>query len=232
MDWTMKNPLPAEGRTVGFVGKGGGSKSTSLIHCLRYWGVMGIPAVGHDADDSDKKADGSLKAWANMLPVTGPGLGSPVYGVPDAPSLAAEVNRLRSPHGISAIDTKAWENDPANLHYATIRTSDLLVLALYPSGMETYRGGSILGAMDTVEGMTGHRPRLVCLLTRFNPRSSSVDEVRNELEADGLPVLKAQIPASEDKRTGLAHSFGKMPRLKADSPLHQLAKELVLELAK
>ncbi|MFF2926615.1 hypothetical protein ACFVTP_30110 [Streptomyces celluloflavus] len=231
MDWTVKNPLPEEGRTISFVGKGGGAKSTTLAHLLKYWKAMGIPAIAHDADDSDQEEPGSLLAWTEMLPVHSDGLGSPVYRAPSAPSLKTEVDRLRPPHGLSLIDTKAWDRGKQNSHLAAIRSSDLLVMALYPSGMEKARGASILGAMDEVETMSGHRPRLVCLLTRFNPTAAAADDVRKELEAEGIDVLTTEIPASESK-TGYAQSFGTTPKLKADSDMHRLAKELLAEVTR
>lgn len=231
MDWTVKNPLPEEGRTISFVGKGGGAKSTTLAHALKYWKQMGIPAIAHDADDSDQQEAGSLLAWSEMLPALSDGLGSPVYRAPSAPALKAEVDRMRPPHGLSLIDTKAWDRGKQNSHLAAIRASDLLVLALYPSGMEKARGASILGAMDEVESMSGHRPRLVCLLTRFNPTASANDDVRKELEDEGIDVLATEIPASES-RTGYAQSFGKVPGLKAGSDMHRLAKELLAVVAR
>ncbi|MFH8642069.1 hypothetical protein [Streptomyces goshikiensis] len=229
MDWTWKNPLPEEGRKISFVGKGGSAKSTTLAHLVRYWKAMGIPAVAHDADDSDGPEEpGSLLAWAEMLPVHSDGLGAPVYRAPAAPSLRAEMDRLRPPHGLSLVDTKAWDRGKHNSHLAAIRASDLLVLALYPSGMEKWRGASILGAMDEVESMSGHRPRVVCLLTRFKKGVGAAGEVRKELENEGLYVLKAEIPANESK-TGYSQSFGTVPRLKANSDMHELAKELLVE---
>ncbi|KUF17338.1 hypothetical protein AT728_16150 [Streptomyces silvensis] len=212
------------------MGKGGGAKSTTLAHLLRYWKKMGIPAVAHDADDSDKKESGSLLAWTEMLPAHGDGLGSPVYRAPAPPSLKTEADRLRPAHGLSVIDTKAWDRSKESLQYAAIRAADLLVLALYPSGMEKFRGASIIGAMDDVETMSGHRPKLVCLLTRFNPTASAADDVRKELMDEELHVLDAAIPASESK-TGYAQSFGTTPKLKWESDMHKLAKELLREVA-
>ncbi|MGW7314822.1 hypothetical protein [Streptomyces sp. NPDC054865] len=229
MTWTIDNRLPSEGRTITVVGKGGSAKSTTLAHVLRYWHAMGVPAVGHDADEEQA---GSLLTWAEMLPLDGSGLGSPVYRAPAAHGLAAEVERLRPAHGLSVIDTKAWEHKAANAHYAAMRAADLVVLALYPSGMEKFRGGSIIGALDQVEAMSGRRPRVVCLLTRFNPNSSGPKEVRQELIDEGFDVLRTEIPTSEAKEIGLAHSFGKVPRLEAGSPMHQLANELLQEVSK
>lgn len=222
----MKVQLPAAGRRVGFVGKGGSGKSTIAAHLLGHWGDKGIEAVGVDMDQPGDDEPGSLYAWAELVD-----LGAAVYPAPAHTRLRKEVDRLIPKHGLALIDTGAWERKAGGPHFAVLSAVDLAVLTLQPTDMEMDRAGSVLAALDHLESVGAHVPRLVILLTMVNRSAASAAETRDALTEAGYHVLATEIPRS-DARGGYAQAFGKPPRLVPGSPMDLLSDELLREAAR
>jgi hypothetical protein len=217
--------LPAEGRRVGFVGKGGDGKSTTIGHLLAWWERLGVPSAGLDTDVPGTSEPGSLYAWSD-----GTDLGGPVYPAPAASRLAAEARRLTPGKGILAIDTGAWERKAGSAHLATVAASDLVVFAIQPTPMSQERGGSVLAGVEQVEAMTGRPIPLAILLTMTNASAAAAAATRADLTANGFNVLETSIPRS-DGRDGYGQAFGRPPRLVEGDPMHRLAVELHTLLA-
>lgn len=216
--------LPAEGRRIGVIGKGGSGKSTTCGHLLAHWTSQGIPAVGMDADDPGEQEDGSLYTWSDIAD-----LGAPVYRAPAASRLADEARRLTPAHGIGLIDTGAWERKSGNRHFAVLAASDLVVLAVQPTPIELERAGSVLKAVEQLEAVGVAAPRLLLLMTMVNRSASSARETREDLTAAGFTVMRTEVPRS-DGRDGYAQAFGRPPRTEQGSPMALLADELLDEV--
>lgn len=221
---TTAPTLPAEGRRVGLIGKGGSGKSTVAAHLLAHWADAGLDVVAMDMDRPGDDEPGSLYAWAEQVD-----LGAPVYPAPAHTRLNAEARRLTPPHGLSLVDTGAWERRAGGPHLAVLSAVDLAVLTLQPTDMEMERAGSVLAAMDHLETVGARVPKLVILLTMVNRSASSPAETRRVLTDAGYTVLRTEIPRS-DARSGYAQAFGKPPRLVPGSPMDLLANELLEEL--
>lgn len=218
--------LPAEGRRLGIIGKGGDGKSTTLGHLIGWWARLGVPVAGLDADTPGDEEDGSLFTWSDMAD-----LGAPVYRAPAASRLGAEARRLTPEKGVLAIDTGAWERRSGNGHMATLAASDLVVLALQPTPMSQERAGSVLATLEQLEAMGAHSPQLAILLTMTNASAAAARETRRDLESAGFRVLQSTVPRS-DGRDGYGQAFGRPPRLVEGDAMHQLALELREELAR
>ena len=149
----MNAVLPAEGRRIGLIGKGGSGKSTVAAHLLAYWSDDGIPVVGVDMDKPGDDEPGSLYAWAELVD-----LGAPVYPAPAHTRLGQEARRLTPPKGLGLIDTGAWERKAGGPHFAVLGAVDLAVLTLQPTDMEMERAGSVLAAMEH-RSRSGRPPR-------------------------------------------------------------------------
>jgi hypothetical protein len=218
--------LPAQGRRIGIVGKGGSGKSTALGHLLAHWADSKIPCVGLDADDPGEDEDGSLFTWSDRVD-----LGAPVYRAPAASRLAAEAQRLTPAGGLLGIDTGAWERRSGNTHFAVLAAVDLVVLALQPTPMEIERAGSVLKALEQLEAVGVTPPRLAILLTMVNRSAVAAAETREDLTGAGFTVLRTEIPR-QDGRDGYSQAFGHEPRIVPGSPMAELAAELVTEAAR
>jgi hypothetical protein len=212
--------LPAEGRRITIVGKGGDGKSTTAGHLLAWWERLGIPAAGLDADTPGPGEFGSLYTWSDTAD-----LGAPVYVAPAASRLVAEARQRTPDKGLLAIDTGAWERKADNSHLAALAAADLLVLAVQPTPMSQERAGSILATIDQVEAMTGRAPRFAILLTMTNASAAAAREARADLVAAGFHVLETSVPRS-DGRDGYGQAFGSPPRLVEGDAMHRLAVEL------
>ncbi|MEU6221853.1 hypothetical protein ABZ845_30800 [Streptomyces sp. NPDC047022] len=215
--------LPAEGRRIAMIGKGGSGKSTTLGYLLAHWAADGIPAAALDADEPGEGELGSLYAWSDMVD-----LGAPVYRAPAASRIGAEAQRLTPPAGLLAVDTGAWERRAGNAHFAVLASVDLAVLTLQPTTMEIERAGSVLAALDQLAAVGVTPPRLVMLLTMVNRAAASALETRRDLEGSGCTILRTEIPRS-DARDGYAQAFGQEPRVVPGSPMALLAEELIEE---
>jgi len=218
--------LPAEGRRIGLIGKGGSGKSTTAAHLLAHWSDVGVPVVGVDMDKPGDDEPGSLYAWASQVD-----LGAPVYPAPAHTRLAVEVRRLTPDKGLALVDTGAWERRAGGPHFAVLGAVDLAVLTLQPTDMEMERAGSVLAALDHLESVGAPAPRLVILLTMVNASARSAADTRQALVDLGYTVLRTQIPRS-DARDGYAQAFGQTPRLVEGSPMQLLAEELLQEVAR
>jgi len=217
--------LPAEGRRIAFVGKGGSGKSTAAAHVLAHWADKGVDAVGIDTDKPGDDEPGSLYAWADLVD-----LGTPVYPAPGQTRLAHEARRLTPAHGVALLDTGAWLRTAGGPHLAALSAVELVVLTLPPTDIELDRAGSVFTAIEHLEAIGAAVPRLVVLLTLVNPSAASGNETRTALVDAGYHVLKTKIPRS-DARDGYAQSFGKPPLISHSSPMGLLAAELLTAVA-
>ena len=215
--------LPNRKIKIGFFGKGGTGKSTGLAHVIAHLKKMDLPTVAFDTDEPGEKEEGSLYSWHRKAP-----LGAPVYPAPAPGDVRHEIDRLTPEPGIGLVDTGAWERRAGNRQMAALSAVDLAVLFMQPTDIEVERIGSIFAAVEQIESVGGRTPQVVVLLTMVNNRAYSPGETREALVAGGTRVLKTEIPRS-DALDGYAQSFGKPPRLKQDSPMHQLASELLME---
>lgn len=218
--------LPAEGRRIGIVGKGGSGKSTTSGHLLARWAAKGVPAVGIDADDPGEQEDGSLYTWSDTCD-----LGAPVHRAPAASRFADEVRRLTPAHGLALIDTGAWERKSGNRHFAVLAASDLVVLAVQPTPIELERAGSVLKALEQLGDYGVPVPRLLLLMTMVNRSAVSAKETRDDLTAAGFTVMRTEVPRS-DGRDGYGQAFGHPPRVAPGTPMALLADELLEEVSR
>lgn len=225
--------LPPEGRRIAFVGKGGSGKSTVIAHLMKHWAAAGIPVTAMDADEPGDDEDGSLTAWADALDAADPpgDLGGPIYPAPNRAKVRDEAKRLTPAGGLLVIDTGAWIRRAGSLHFAVLSAVDLVCLTLPPTRMELDRAGSVLGALEHLEEVGAHCPRLVIALTMVNTSASSADSMAQDLAGGGYQVLGARVPRS-DAKDGYAQAFGRLPRLMPGSPMDLLAAELAAEAAK
>jgi hypothetical protein len=219
--------LPQEGRRIGIVGKGGSGKSTTWAHVLAYYGSIGVPAIGQDADEPGENEKGSLLAWSDKV-----NIGAPVYRAPAASGIGAEARRLTPPHGVCLIDTGAWERRSGNTHFSVLANVDLCVFALPPTPMEMERAGSVMKAFKQMRDFGLTPPRTVFLLTLVNPNANtaSIGETRDDLTDAGFHVLTTTIPR-KDGRGSYAQSFGTIPDVRPGSPMARLGDELLREVA-
>lgn len=218
--------LPAGGRRIAFVGKGGSGKSTIIGFLLSHWAARGVDAAAMDADEPGDEENGSLVEWSEVVELAGP-----VYPAPSRSHLRDRAAKLTPPGGILAVDTGAWIRKAGNTHYAVLAAVDMVVLTLAPTRMELNRAGSVLAALDHLTDVGAHCPRLVIALTMVNTTAASGDETADALTAGGYTVLKTRIPRS-DARNGYAQAFGRVPVVVADSPMDRLADELLAEVAR
>jgi MinD superfamily P-loop ATPase len=221
---TLPPTLPPEGRRVAFVGKGGTAKSTIIAYLLAHWNDMGIEAAAMDADEPGDEENGSLMDWADMVNLPGP-----VYPAPSRAQILDRARKLTPAHGILAIDTGAWIRKAGNTHFAVLAATDLVVLTMSPTPMELNRAGSVLAALDHLNDVGAHVPRLAICMTRYNSSAAAVKEITDKLLSADYHVLKSGIPNS-DARDGYSNAFGRIPRVVAGSPMDNLARELAAEV--
>lgn len=214
----------ATGKRIAFVGKGGSGKSTTIAHLLAHWAKDGIDVAAVDADEPGDGEHGSLSEWADLVPLAGP-----VYQAPSRSHIRERAVKLTPPDGLLVIDTGAWVRRAGGTHFAVLSAVDLVVMTLAPTRMELDRAGSVLAAIDHLEEVGAHCPKLVIVLTMVNTSAASGDETATTLQDAGYSVLTTRIPRS-DSRTGYAQAFGRAPRCVPGSPMDLLARELLKEM--
>lgn len=213
--------LPPEGVRIAFVGKGGSGKSTVIGHLLAHWAEDGVPAAALDADEPGDEENGSLVEWADLAD-----LGAPVYPAPSRAGIRERAKQVTPAGGVLAVDTGAWVRKAGGTHFAVLSAVDLAVLTMAPTRMELDRAGSILAALEHLESVGAHCPKLRILLTMTNPSAAAADEQEAALTDAGYQVLRTRVPRS-DSRDGYGQAFGRPPRLVSGSPMDQLAAELL-----
>ncbi|MCY0961459.1 hypothetical protein [Streptomyces sp. H27-H5] len=215
--------IPQQGRRLAFIGKGGTGKSTIIAHMLKHWNDAGIPGSAMDADEPGDEENGSLIDWADEAD-----LGGPVYPAPNRSKVRDQLVKYTPESGLLAVDTGAWNRKAGNMHFAVLAGVDLAVLTLPPTRMELNRAGSVLAAIDHLEEVGAHVPRLVICLTLTNASAKAADDTYKDLTGAGFTVLKTRVPRV-DAQDGYGQSYGLEPKLIPGSPMDLLAAELARE---
>lgn len=213
--------LPPEGRRVAFVGKGGAGKSTMLAHFLAYWTSYGVPCIGIDTDVPGEDEHGTLYEHAQAVD-----LGAPVYPAPAIHQIRNEALRLTPEKGLGALDTGAWERKRDGPHLAVLSAVDLAVLCMQPTKNELNRAASVLGAVQQLEATGARAPKLVILLSMVDRSAASGDDMDEALSEAGYTVLRSRYHLSNG-RDGLAQAFGEPVKVKPDSELDVMAREIL-----
>ena len=165
--------------------KGGVGKTTSVIYLGTAASQRGIDVTVVDADPQ-----GSALDWAAVAKQQGAALPYPLIPagreIP-VPDIEAELVIIDTPPGTAPIIQKS------------IDVADLVLVPAGASPLEIRR------VRPTLE-ITAHRPTAV-LLTRVDLRARLVDECRQMLEEDGVPVVQNMVLA----RQAIARRFGLPP---------------------
>ncbi|MGA4980052.1 hypothetical protein [Streptomyces cinereoruber] len=220
--------LPAKGRRVAFIGKGGSTKTHTLAHVLGHWGRMNYPTGAIDSDQPGEDEDGSLYTWDQM----GGGLveGMTVKAQYSALHLPGTIVEETPEGGLLGIDTGAWSNVPGGTHHSALAMSDLAVLCLQPAEGELHRSASVWAALKYLEDTGSRRPELVVLFTRTHHNAKANDEARRALEKSGITVLESTVP-NQMGEDGYSRAFGKPLALADDDPMHRIAVEILSKVA-
>lgn len=213
--------LPAEGRRIAFIGKGGAGKSTMLAHLLAYWNSYGIDCISIDTDVPGDDEHGTLYEWAQAADI-----GAPVYPAPAIHQIRNEAIRLTPEKGLGTLDTGAWERKAGGPHIAVLSAADLAVFCMQPTKGELNRAGSVLGAVQQLEATGARAPELVILLSMVDRAAASADEMDTALSNAGYRVLRSRYHLS-NARDGLAQSFGAPVKVKEGSELDEMAREIL-----
>ena len=213
--------LPASGRRLAFVGKGGAGKSTILAFMLAYWRKYGVPCIGIDTDEPGEDEHGTLYEWAQQVDI-----GAPVYPAPAVHQIRNEALRLTPEKGVAVLDTGAWDRKRGGPHIAVLSSVDLAVFCMQPTKTELERAGSILGAVEELEATGARAPKLVIMLTMVDKSAAAADETDEALSEAGFTVLRSRYHLS-NARDGLAQAFGTVPPVVDDSPMDMMARELL-----
>ncbi|MFD4143068.1 hypothetical protein [Streptomyces sp. NPDC058572] len=213
--------LPSEGRRLAFIGKGGAGKSTMLAHFLAYWTSYGVPCIGIDTDVPGDDEHGTLYEHAQAAD-----LGAPVYPAPAIHHIRNEAVRLTPEKGLGALDTGAWERKSGGPHVAVLSAVDLAVLCMQPTKNELNRAASVLGAIQQLEATGARAPKLAILLSMVDRSAASADDLDVTLSEAGYTVLRSRYHLSNG-RDGLAQSFGEPIKVKPDSELDVMAREIL-----
>lgn len=166
--------------------KGGVGKTTTsvfLAHAL-------AAATGERCAVVDADPQGSATAWAKAVAGTGRAFAVPVLAQP-----TSRLERMVRSEPYLVIDTPPAYSDALE---AAIRVADFVVIPTSPSAMDLSAIRATIEAARRVD-----RPAAV-LLTRTR-RVRSVGTAGEELRAEGVPVLGAQVPLRE----ALAMAFGR-----------------------
>lgn len=162
--------------------KGGTGKTTISLNLARALQLEGFNILLGDSDPQ-----GTARAWSS--------LGSegvdmfPVYGL-GARTIDKEIEKVKGAFDFIVIDGGAKLE--IQVMAPIIRVSDLILIPVRPSGADIWAADELVEGIKARQGLLEGQPLAYFVVSSQIVGSLLADEVKEVLEEQGLPVLKAR----------------------------------------
>ncbi|MEO6087750.1 MAG: ParA family protein [Umezawaea sp.] len=177
--------------------KGGAQKTTTSGYLLKAFEESGMSPMGIDSDNENQ----SLAGWQADADLPFPVISLTQHNIHQL--LPGYVS---GKHGVAVIDTPPMQAQKGTVASA-VRAADIALITLAPTPIDYDRVAAVRQLVEEVGPLrpSGKPPRLAVLLTKCPGYPAKSPKVwRDQLTADGLHVLKAQVGRSEQ----FAQAFG------------------------
>ena len=163
--------------------KGGSGKTTLATNLARALELdTGEPVLIVDTD-----LQGTARDWDAARGEDG--IGPPVVGLSNAPTLTREIQRMGSAYAFVVVDGAAKAEV---LSGAAVRAADVVLIPVQPSPADIWGAADLVGTIEATRMATGGRPAAAFVVSRQTVGTRLATEIEGALADYGLPVLAAR----------------------------------------